>query len=128
LVPDHESHPLIKLASPDNSEDEIPVQFAKINIFQDRQLLSGRNFPPGDDRFDGWHRIVQVDKCDWIPSFFVVGLVFVAFEDDDAIDDCKGMSNFYVVKHRISGRGDVSLIPRHACPPFPGQIESFHNL
>lgn len=31
-------------------------------------------------------------------------------------------------KYRISGEGNVSVIPRHTCPPFPGQIKSFHKL
>jgi hypothetical protein len=106
------------------------VQFAKVNIFQDRQSFSGCNFPAGeDDHFHGWQRIVQVNTFDWIPLYLIVGLAFVAFEDDDAaFDDCKGMSNFYVEKYRIMGASDVSVIPQHACPPYPGQIESFQKL
>lgn len=128
MVPDQDSHPLVYLAPPDHFESDIPVQFAKVNIFQDCQLFSGCNFPPSDDRFDEWQSIVQIDKFDWIPSYIIVGLAFVAFEDDDTIDDCKGMSNFYIAKYRISGEGIVSTIPQHASPPFPGRIESFYKL
>ena len=48
LVPNHECHPLIHLASPaagETSENEIPVHFVKVNIFQDRRLFSDQTFP-----------------------------------------------------------------------------------
>lgn len=131
---DLESHPLIRFATPpDELKDDMPVQYAKVNIFQDRQLFSGDEnckFPLGEGRFrDGWKRIVQLDAFEWIPSYSIVGLAFIAFEDDDhAFDDCKGMSNFYVTRYRISRDGDVSIIPKHTCPPFPGRIKSFREL
>ena len=130
LVPHHERHPLIqRLQSQDRSQNEFPVQFAKVNLFEDRQLFAGCHFPERNGRYEGWNRTVQVDKCEWIPSFCIVGLAFIAFENDDAFDDCcKGMANFFVTKYRISGEGDVSVIPRHTCPPFPGQIDSFQKL
>jgi hypothetical protein len=54
---------------------------------------------------------------------------FVAMEDDALfLDDCQGMRDFFVAKYWISGNGDVCLIPRHACPSFPGQIEGFRKL
>lgn len=78
---------------------------------------------------DGTELSSQINEFDWIPSYDILaGLAFVAYEDDDAFDDCREMSNFYVTKYRISGEGNVSVIPRHTCPPFPGQIESFHKL
>lgn len=131
LVPNDERLSLIHLAPPGGTlANEIPVQFAKVNIFQDRQSFSSCIFPAVEnDRFHGWQRIVQVDTFDWIPSYLIVGLAFVAFEDyDAAFDDCKGMSNFYVAKYRITGRSNVSVIPRHTCPPYPGRIESFQKL
>lgn len=53
------------------------------------------------------------------------------FKDEDvstgAFDDCRGMHNFFVLKHRIAQGGTISAIPQHACPPFPGCIEGFHE-
>jgi hypothetical protein len=40
-------------------------------------------------------------------------------------DDCCGMSNFFVLKHRCSQDWSVSSIPIMACPPFRGQLEGF---
>ena len=131
LVDVHESHALNNLAIPENVENQIPVQFAKVNIFKDRHLLCDSNFPAGhDSRFHtGWQRIVQLDQCEWIPSYSISGLVFVALEDDTLfLDDCQGMSNFFVAKYRMAGNGDVCIIPRHACPPFPGRIEGFRKI
>jgi hypothetical protein len=132
LVPNNECKQVHLIASPEGAE-EIPVQYVKVNIFNDRQVMTGQfNFPTSNhDRFDtGWQRIVQTDKFLWIPSHAIAGLAFVAFEnnDDDVFDDCKGMSFFYITKYRITETGDVSLIPLHECPPFPGQMEKFKRL
>jgi hypothetical protein len=105
-----------------------------VNYFQDRRSLCESNFPASsfsDNRFDaaGWQRIVQVDVSDWIPSYLIQGLAFIAFEDDDVFDDCKGMCHFYVTKYRVeSGTGVVTIIPKHECPPFAGQIDKFSKL
>jgi hypothetical protein len=42
-------------------------------------------------------------------------------------DDCRGMYNFFVLKHRIAQDGSVSAVQQDACPPFPGCIEEFHK-
>jgi hypothetical protein len=36
LVDDHEVHPLINLPRPDIVGNEVPVQFARVNVFKDR--------------------------------------------------------------------------------------------
>ena len=134
LVPNDEFELIV---SPEGTEamleEEIPVQYAKVNIFNNRQVMARQfNFPTSNhDRYDtGWQRIVQTDKFRWIPSHAIAGLAFVAFEnnDGDVFDDCKGMSFFYIAKYRITETGDVSLIPLHECPPFPGQMEKFKRL
>ena len=97
LVNGHESHPLINLPIPDTVGSEVPVQFAKVNIFKDGQLLCDSKFPidAADDnhRFRGCQKIVQLDQCEWIPSYLIDGLAFVAMEHDAIIlhDDCHGM-------------------------------------
>ena len=137
LVPHRERHPLIQeyhaAASQDRSasQNDFPVQFAKVNVFEDRKFFTGCHFPESDDRYEGWNRIVQVNKFFWMPSYCIGGLASVAFENDDSLDDhcLKGMTNFFVVKYRISGDGEeVSVIPPHAFPPFPGQIKRFQNV
>ena len=75
----------------------------------------------------GWYRIVQLDQFYWIPSYFIAGLAFIDFEDGDVFDDCKGMLCYYIAKYRITGTGDISIIPRQ-CPPFPGHMEGFYKL
>lgn len=130
LIPGgYERYELLRHEPPDQFKDEKLVQFAKVNIFKDSQLLSGSNFQVRDDpcRLDGYQRIVQLDKFNWIPSYLVVGLAFVATEDD-AYDDCQGMSNFYVATYRITESGNISIIPRHTCPPFPGKIKNFYDV
>ncbi|KAI2500989.1 hypothetical protein MHU86_13463 [Fragilaria crotonensis] len=122
MIPDHENQPLLHLESLSEGqfEDDQPVQYAKVNIFKDRESFPADcNFPEGSDRFDRWQRIVQLGKCEWIPSYFIIGLAFVAIEDDGFFDDCHGMCNFFLVKYRIAENGTVSIIPRRACPPFP---------
>lgn len=110
------------------------MQYVKVNYFQDCRVISECNLPSSleDNRFDaGWHRIVQADISQWIPSYYLIeGLVaFIASEDDNAFDDCKGMCHFYVAKYCIkSGTGVVSIIPKNSCPPFAGQIDNFRKL
>jgi hypothetical protein len=131
MVPNGERHQLMNVAAP-QQDTEIPIQYVKVNYFQDRRSLSDGNFPSSfeDDRFDaGWQKVVQTDVSEWIPSYLIEGLAFIAFEDDDSFDDCKGMRHFYVAKYRIeSETGVVSTIPKHTCPPFAGQIDSFCKL
>ena len=128
LVPGPERPQFLQHVPPPNqyNDDRVVVQYAKVNIFKDSQLFCGSNFQVGDDPrlLDGYQRIFQLNKYKWIPSYLIVGLTFVSTEDD-AYDDCQGMSNFYVAKHRITEHGHVSVIPRHTCPPFPGRIKSF---
>ena len=109
------------------------TSYVKVNYFKHRRSFSECNFPSSieDNWFDaGWQRIVQLDVSEWIPSYLFKGLAFIAFEDDEeAFDDCKGMCHFYVAKYRIeSAAGVVSIIPKHACPPFAGQIDNFCKL
>ena len=113
--------------------NEIPVQYVKVNIFEDREVLAQQFCIPSShhDQFDtGWQIIVQINQVQWVPLHAIAGLAFVAFEDDDkdVFDDCRGMSSFYIAKHRISETGAVSLIPVQECPPFPGRMESFKKL
>jgi hypothetical protein len=119
---------------PDGLDDQIAVQFAKINLFRDRSLFSDRNFP-GDSSSsscDSWQSVVQLNEFDWIPSHVIVGLAFIFMEEEivsSAFDDCRGMANFFVLKYRVDRNGGVSIIPRqHAFPPFPGRIESFCKI
>jgi hypothetical protein len=49
-------------------------------------------------------------------------------EDDGFFDDCHGMCNFFLARYCIAENGTVSIIPRRACPPFPGQMESFRRI
>jgi hypothetical protein len=74
--------------------------------------------------------IVQVNVSDWIPSYLIHGLAFIAFEADDAFDhDCTGMCHFYVAKYCVeSGIDVVTIIPKHECPPFAGQIDKFSKV
>jgi hypothetical protein len=87
-------------------DTEIPIQYLKINYFQEWQSLSECSFLSSfedDNRFNtGWQWIVQSDIPEWIPSKLIQGLAFIVFEDDAApFDDCKGMCQFYVAKYRV---------------------------
>lgn len=129
----YESHPLLNLPIPIALlGNEIPVQFAKVNIFKDRRLLCDSKFPldaADDHRFRECQNLVQLNECEWIPSYLIDGLAFVATEHDAILrDDCQGMCDFFVVKYRIARNGSVCVIPRHSCPPFPRQIEGFSKL
>ncbi|KAI2506036.1 hypothetical protein MHU86_8357 [Fragilaria crotonensis] len=133
LVEGYETNPLINAVIPEAIGNDVRVHFAKVNIFKDRQMLCDTMFPVDDDEHGvhtGWQRIVQLNKCAWIPSHLINGLAFVALENKkDAImrDDCQGMGDFFVAKYRIGGDGMVSIIPQHACPPFAGHIDGFDN-
>lgn len=79
LIPHAENHPLLHSPFPDK---DIPKQFAKVNVFQDRLLATQRNFPA--DNFsdcDGWQQVVQLDEFQWIPSHVIIGLSFVFMEE-----------------------------------------------
>lgn len=131
-VPQPENHPLIQTPLPDNFDVGIQLQFAKVNLFIDRLLLSDREFPAEtSSSCDGWQGIVQLDGYEWIPSHLIIGLSFVFMEEDmlsHSFDDCRGMSNFFVLKYRQARIGNLSVIPRHECPPFPACIEQFQKL
>jgi hypothetical protein len=106
LVPDN--HALIHLTSRAGQfKNESPLQYAKVNVFKDRRLFPDSHFPADNESFDRWERIVQLDKIQWIPSNYIVGLAFVAMEDDGFFDDCQGMCNFYVAKYRITEKGEL---------------------
>jgi hypothetical protein len=116
-VPQQENHPIIRAPLPDGINDEIPVQFVKVNLFKDRSLLSDRDFP-GEDNFssscDGWQSVVQINEYDWTPSHSIAGLSFIFTEEDIRsrfFDDCHGMSNFFVVKCRLAWNEHVSIVP-----------------
>jgi hypothetical protein len=97
-VPQPENHPLIQTPLPDNFDVGIQLQFAKVNLFIDRLLLSDREFPAEtSSSCDGWQGIVQLDGYEWIPSHLIIGLSFVFMEEDmlsHSFDDCRGMSIF----------------------------------
>ena len=73
---------------------------------------------------------MQDNRIEWIPSYYIKGLAFVAFEDEmGGFDDCRGMSHFYLTKCRMTSvTREVSIIPRHDCPPFARQIEGFRRI
>lgn len=102
LVEGYETNPLINAVIPEAIGNDIRVHFAIVNIFKDRQMLCDTMFPVDDDEQHGvhtrWQRIVQLNKCAWIPSHLINGLAFVALENKkDAImrDDCQGMGDFF---------------------------------
>lgn len=138
LIPQPENHPLIHAPLPSNVDNEIseevamPVQFAKVNLFKDRLSLRDRDFPA--DNFsdsEGWQRVVQLDQYEWIPSHMIIGLSFVFMEEriiPQSYEDCRGMSNFFVLKYRLARNGKLSNVSREACPPFPSAIKRFREI
>lgn len=129
-IPHAQNHPLIHLPFPDS---DLPVQFAKVNVFQDRSLVTDPNVPVNANSsvFDGWQQVVQLDETIWIPSHVILGLAFVFMEDYlhlNSFYDCRGMKNVFLLKFRISQDGNVSVVPKEECPPFPSFIESFSKL
>jgi hypothetical protein len=134
LVDGYETNPLMNALISDAIGNDVRAHFAKVNIFKDRRMLCDTTFPDDDDEHGmhtGWQKIVQLDKCVWIPSNLINGLAFVALENNnDAImrEDCQGMGDFVVAKYRIGGDGHVSTMPQHACPPFAVCIEGFSNV
>ncbi len=82
-----------------------------------------------DHRFDRWQKIVQLDECEWVASYFVNGLAFVVMENDAIMHhECQGMRDFFLAKYRITGNGKVCVIPPHLCPQFAGYIEDFRKI
>jgi hypothetical protein len=83
-----------------------------------------------DHRFDRWQKIVQLDECEWVASYFVNGLAFVVMENDAIMHHkCLGMCDFFLVaKYRIVGNGSVCTIPPRSCPQFAGYIEDFRKI
>lgn len=130
-----EGHPQGTTSS-SSADAKMPAQFVKVNLFKCIASFKCRFPVEGCDNAlpstsdDGWQVIVQVDEHCWISSLAICDLSFV-FKDEDVssgvFDDCRGMHNFFVLKHRITQGGTVSAIPQHACPPFPGCIEGFHE-
>ena len=57
-------------------------------------------------------------------------LAFVFLEEtikSHCYDECRGMLNLFVLKHRLSRNGRVSSVPRQTCPPFPGYLDGFRE-
>jgi hypothetical protein len=109
------------------NNNHIPLQYIKINVFEEEDFSTNN----GDDSgaAAGWKYLVQTEDYEWILVDSVRNLSFV-FPAEEVIlqhryDDCCGMSNFFVLKHRCSQDGSVSSIPIMACPPFGGQLEGF---
>lgn len=123
------------------SPDDAPLQYLKVNLFRDHSFISDRLFSGKIDTMSRaamdkskWQRLVQLHEYEWIPSTAVVGLSFVFPEADGelmshgAFDDCRGMFNVYLLKHRIDSAGHISCIPHDSCPPFPSCLESYRKL
>jgi hypothetical protein len=116
---------------------DMPFQFAKVNHFKhlsasDRtedQEHAFTSTATSDD--NSWKNVIQVDEQYWISSRSICNMSFV-FTDEDiqsgVFDDCRGIYNFFVVKHRIAKDGCVTIAPRHACPPFAGCMDGFSEL
>ena len=76
----------------------------------------------------GWQYLVQMEEDDWILSDSIINLTFVFPEEEESShqhEDCRGMFNFFVLKHRRARNGCVSIIPKQACPPFGARLEGF---
>jgi hypothetical protein len=143
LVPEYARQSLLSQEEEDN-ENEFPVQFAKVNLFVDIKTYNGCcgiHFPEAHQdskqhyqQEGSWNRIVQLNRIEWILSSWIVGLAFIAFESDDAMDDyCfRGMSNLFLAKYRImedkGGSEKVSIIPHNEWPPFAGHIKGFQDV
>jgi hypothetical protein len=120
-----------------SSDEKMPVQFVKVNLFKYISSFEGgsaiaeeNNDNTTSSCNNGWQIVVQADEYCWILSLAICNLSFVFIEEDVSsglFDDCRGMYNFFVVKHRVAQDGCVSAVPRDACPPFPGCIEGFHK-
>jgi hypothetical protein len=71
---------------------------------------------PADDSLlscSGWNNIVQVEDCHWVPSSAIAGLAFVFMDQDvtsNALEDCVGMHNFFVVKYQQARNGVMSPV------------------
>lgn len=122
------------LALPQEPDVLLPVQYAKVNVFEDYSLISDKLFlneAESSAALNGrraWQRLVQLCTYKWIPSSDVVGLSFVFLEEDTTfVDECCGMFNAYLLKHRIDSSGQISSISRDLCPPFPSCLESFRR-
>jgi hypothetical protein len=138
VVPSHDllptnvaNQPLVNSPLPDEFAN-IPIQFAKVNLFTERSNLDERAFPLSCK--DGFPRrsVVQMQQYEWIVSHLVIGLVFVFLEESTSstsfMDDCWGMNDFFLLKYRMTSLGHVSVIPEDACPPFAGRIKGFRDL
>jgi hypothetical protein len=117
--------------------NDIPLQFIQINVFKTRDSFAEEDFAVDGDNSvllssaadGGWQYLVQMEEDDWILADSIINLSFVFPEEEVSShrhDDCRGMFNFFVLKHRCARNGSVSCIPKLACPPpFGGQLEGF---
>ena len=122
-------------SSEEDSTARMPVQFVKLNVFrhlssfEERTLLELEDAEKYVTTDGGWQIVVQVDKDCWIRSSAICDLSFVFMEEDvssGALDDCRGMYNFFVVKYRYAANDRcISGIPPHSCPPFPEKMQGF---
>lgn len=109
------------------------IMFANINVFKDRSMCDVGCFPADDSLLScsGWNNIVQVEDCHWVPSSAIAGLAFVFMDQDvtsNALEDCVGMDNFFVVKYRQARNGVVSPVRRDMCRPFAESMDNFHKI
>lgn len=130
-IPHAQNHPLVHLPFPDS---DLPVQFAKVNVFQDRSLVTDPNFPADANSsvFDGWQQVLQLDEIVWIPNHVIIGLAFVFMEDYlyfNSFDDCCGMKNLFLLKFCRAQDGNVSYVGLNTffCLWFDKQLVHGHG-
>ena len=79
----------------------------------------------------GWKCLVQPNGGRWLDSWGFNNQPVIRFPCEKEVsphlhDDCRGMFNFFVLKHRRARNGCISpLVPKLACPPFGTQLEGF---
>jgi hypothetical protein len=128
------NHPLVNSPLPAAfATTNIPIQFAKVNLFIERSHIDDENHTfPLSSTDTGFESVVQMQHYEWIVSHLVLGLAFVFLEENTSssfMDDCRGMKDLFLVKYRITSVGeDVSVIPQNSFPPFAGQLEGFRNM
>ena len=129
-IPHAQDYLHIYLPSTDN---DFSVQFAKINIFQDRSRFANDSKFLAEENCsakDGWQEVVPLVEIKWIPSHLITGTSFVFMMDYfhfHLVDDCHGMSIFFVL-NLACNETNVSVVPKDSCPPFLSTIESFSKF
>jgi hypothetical protein len=127
-----ESHAVVDSPCPADIDTPPTIdQYAKVNIYEDRALLSMDRTFPADTLYSFWQEIVQLEDFIWIPSTFIVGLAFVFMQDlivRHSVDECCGMKDLFLLKYRLTGDGILSEVPKDSCPPFPSAIDLFSRL